>query len=236
MDDEPAYDLSVSINCRLSVEDGGVSPTGPSRRPSSADAATTTIENTLRLILKSALSRHGVPTARLHVAIVDAGEIARLHQTFLGRSGPTDVLAFDLLHGAEGNSKERAAAYRSIGNGPSGVRTRGDDCVSGPIEGDIVVSADAAGQEAKRRGHGVAAELALYALHGLLHLLGYDDHQEDAAAHMHEVEDQILASVGIGAVYGAQPRAENRGAETDRPEVEDALHSAKVSRRDDEPD
>ncbi len=177
MDDEPAYDLSVSINCRLPAEGGGVSLTGPSRRPSSADAATTTTENTIRLILKSALSRHCVPAARLHVAIVDAEEIARLHQRFLGRSGPTDVLAFDLLHGTEGNGKERAATYRSIGNGPSAARTRGEDGVSGPIEGDIVVSADAAGQEAKRRGHGVTAELALNALHGLLHLLGYDDHR-----------------------------------------------------------
>ncbi|MCH7884955.1 MAG: rRNA maturation RNase YbeY [Planctomycetes bacterium] len=236
MDDEPAYDLSVSINCRLPMEDGGVPHSGSSRQPSSADASGTTIESTLRLILTSALSRHDVPTARLHVAIVDAGEIARLHQRFLGRSGPTDVLAFDLLHGAEGNGKERAATYRSIGNGPSGAGTRGEDGVSGPIEGDIVVSVDAAGQEAKRRGHGVAAELALYALHGLLHLLGYDDHREDAAAHMHEVEDQILASVGIGAVYGTQPRAENRGSETDRPEVKDARHGAKVSRRDDDTD
>lgn len=235
MDDEPAYDLSISINCRLPTEDGGVSPAGPSRRPSSADVAATALESTLRLILKSALSHHRVPAARLHVAIVDEDEIARLHQTFLGRSGPTDVLAFDLLNGAEGNGKERAATHRPIRNGPPGSGMR-DDGASGPIEGDIVVSVDAARQEAKRRGHSVADELALYALHGLLHLLDYDDHREDAAAHMHEVEDRILASVGIGAVYGAQPRVPNRGTETDRPEVEDARHCAKVSRRDDETD
>ena len=233
MDDEPGYDLSVSINCRLPMEDGGVRPTEPSRQPSSVDAKATTIESTLRLILKCALSRHSVPTARLHVAIVDEDEIARLHQTFLGRSGPTDVLAFDLLHGAEGNCQERAATLRPIRGGPSCAGTRGDDGVSAPIEGDIVVSVDAAWQEAKRRGHTVEAELALYALHGLLHLLGYDDHQEDAAAHMHEVEDQILASVGIGAVYGTQPREENRGTETNRPEGEDVRHCANVSRRDD---
>lgn len=236
MDDEPAYDLSVSINCRLPMEDGGVSPTGPSRRPSSADAAATTLESTLRLILKCALSRHGVPTARLHVAIVDADEIARLHQSFLGRSGPTDVLAFDLLNGAEGKGKERAAIHRPIRNGPPGAGTRGNDGVSGPIEGDIVVSADAARQEAKRRGHGVAAELALYTLHGLLHLLGYDDHREEDAAYMHEVEDRILASVGIGAIYGTQPSVPNRGTETDRPEVEDARHCVNVLRRDDDTD
>lgn len=236
MDDEPAYDLSVSINCRLPMEDGGVRPTGPSRQPSSADASATTIESTLRLILTGALSRHGVPTARLHVAIVDEEEIARLHQTFLGQSGPTDVLAFDLLHGAEGNGKECAATPHPIRKGLPGAGTRGEEGVSGPIEGDIVVSVDAAGQEAKRRGHGVEAELALYALHGLLHLLGYDDHQEDAAAHMHEVEDQILASVGIGAVYETQLRAENRGTETDHPEGEDARHCTNVSRCDDDTD
>ena len=109
MDDEPAYDLSVSINCRLPMEEGGVYPAGPSRRLSSADVAATTIESTLRLILKSALSHHGVPAAQLHIAIVDEDEIARLHQTFLGRSGPTDVLAFDLHHGAEGKMLESFA-------------------------------------------------------------------------------------------------------------------------------
>ena len=236
MDNEPAYDLSVSFHCRLPMEEGGLSPAGPSRRPSGADVSATTIECTLRLILKSALSRHGVPAARLHVAIVDDDEIALLHQTFLGLSGPTDVLAFDLRRGAEGNGPERAANHRPIRNDPPGAGKRGHNGVSGPIEGDIVVSADAAGQEANRRGHGVAAELALYALHGLLHLLGYDDHRKDAAAHMHEVEDRILASVGIGAVYGAQPRVPNRGTKTDRTEEEEAQHCVRVLRRDDDSD
>lgn len=78
----------------------------------------------------------------------------------------------------------------------------------GVLEGDIIVSADTAAREAEARGHDLAAELALYAVHGALHLLGYDDADPADAQRMHDMEDEVLSAVGIGPVYGRVHGAE----------------------------
>jgi len=46
-------------------------------------------------------------------------------------------------------------------------------------------------------------ELLLYVVHGVLHCLGMDDHDEAAAAAMHRVEDAVLTAIGVGPVYSA---------------------------------
>jgi probable rRNA maturation factor len=50
----------------------------------------------------------------------------------------------------------------------------------------------------------VEAELALYAVHGTLHLLGYDDRRKADAKRMHDMEDEILSSIGWGPIF-AEP-------------------------------
>ena len=69
------------------------------------------------------------------------------------------------------------------------------------IEGEIVVSVDTADREADLRGHDITAELTLYAIHGTLHLLGFDDQASEDAARMHSLEDDILSSLGVGPVF-----------------------------------
>jgi probable rRNA maturation factor len=71
-----------------------------------------------------------------------------------------------------------------------------------PLEGDIVISRDVAEREAKRRGHDTRLEILLYALHGLLHLRGYDDHRSADYRKMHTREDELLRAAGLGAVFG----------------------------------
>lgn len=132
----------------------------------------------LRAAVTAALRRHGIRRACIGLAVVDDGEIARLNRTHLNHEGPTDVITFDMRDNAEA-----------------------DD-----VEGEIVVSAQTAMRQAAARGHGVAAELSLYAVHGVLHLLGYNDHGEKQAERMHQVEDEVLTSMGIGAVYGTTQR------------------------------
>ena len=61
--------------------------------------------------------------------------------------------------------------------------------------GEIVVSADTARVQAAEHGHDVVAELALYILHGLLHLNGYDDIAPRDRAKMHRVQDRIWRKV-----------------------------------------
>ena len=72
---------------------------------------------------------------------------------------------------------------------------------------------DEARRQAELRGHGVAQELALYIVHGILHCTGYDDHEEAGAfgsIAMHRREDEILSAIGAGVVYAAR----EAGAET----------------------
>lgn len=61
----------------------------------------------------------------------------------------------------------------------------------------IAVCLDVARREARRRGHSLHAELALYAVHGVLHLAGHDDHAPRARARMWKRQAEILGSLGL---------------------------------------
>lgn len=121
------------------------------------------------------------------VVVVDDGRMAELHERYHGDASTTDVLSFDLRDESGGGSA---------------------------IEGDLVLCADEARRQAQRRGHALRVELLLYGLHGLLHLLGYDDHAPAEARRMHQREDELLTQAGFGAVYGTgAPTPETRSTE-----------------------
>jgi probable rRNA maturation factor len=61
--------------------------------------------------------------------------------------------------------------------------------------GEIVASAETAVRYAKEHGHSVDEELALYIVHGLLHLNGHDDREARARKRMHAAQDRIWAAV-----------------------------------------
>lgn len=132
----------------------------------------------LRNGIGEALRRFEVAGAEISIAVVSDAEIAALHQEYLNISGPTDVLTFDLS---------------TAPSDPQAPRR---------IEGEVVLSAETAMRCASANKHSPAAELALYAVHGLLHLLGMNDKNEQEAADMHRLEDEILVAVGIGRVFG----------------------------------
>lgn len=67
----------------------------------------------------------------------------------------------------------------------------------GPL-GEVVVSVDRAREVAARRGVTLARELALYAVHGTLHLCGYDDHEDRDRDAMRAAERTVLAQLGYG--------------------------------------
>lgn len=121
------------------------------------------------------------------VAVVNDDRMARLHAQHKGEPATTDVLTFDLSEEA------------------------------GTLDTDIVVCADEARRQAHARGHGLAEELALYIVHGILHCTGYDDHDEEGdfgADAMHAREDEILTAIGAGIVYAS--RAADERAEGGR--------------------
>jgi probable rRNA maturation factor len=110
-------------------------------------------------------------TGEVRVRVVGDPAMAEAHARYRGTPGTTDVLTFDL--GRPG----------------------------GPVDADILVCADEAARQAGLRGTGVDREVLLYILHGVLHCLGFDDHDEGAAAAMHRREDEVLTAIGVGPVY-----------------------------------
>lgn len=131
----------------------------------------------IRQVVQSVLEHHSIRACQLEIVILGTASIARLNRQWLGHEGPTDVIAFDV---GEGLPRE-----------------------TGQVVGQINACWPVACKEAARRGHPAQSELLLYVVHGLLHLLGYDDHDPRAAQAMHLCEDALLAAMGLGRVYAS---------------------------------
>ncbi|MFK7790064.1 MAG: rRNA maturation RNase YbeY [Phycisphaeraceae bacterium] len=139
-----------------------------------------------------------VKQAQLNLVIVADEEMAELHEQYTGVAGTTDVLTFDLT--------ENTAAAPAEGGSPPGSndpRPGSNDPPSNPttIEADIILCLDEAKRQAADRGHEPRQELLLYAIHGLMHLLGEDDHNDDDYQRMHAREDALLQQLGFGPLF-----------------------------------
>lgn len=66
---------------------------------------------------------------------------------------------------------------------------------------DVFACIDEARRRANELGHAVERELLLYALHGVLHALGHDDHDPSGHARMHAEEDRLLELAGVGPIF-----------------------------------
>jgi probable rRNA maturation factor len=124
-------------------------------------------------------SQHPCPLADLSVALVGDARMASLHHQFMHLRGPTDVLTF-----------------------PLDLDPRGR-----PLSGEIVLCVPEARRRAAASGAPARNELLLYALHGLLHLCGFDDTTPAAFRVMHQTEDRILTQLGVGPVFATPPPA-----------------------------
>jgi probable rRNA maturation factor len=67
--------------------------------------------------------------------------------------------------------------------------------------GDIAIANETVIREAREQGRTVSAHLAHLAVHGFLHLLGYDHQTDSEAEHMEGLEREILAVLGISDPY-----------------------------------
>ena len=122
----------------------------------------------MREVARAVLDGEGQPDAEVSLAFVDNATIHRLNKQFLNHDEPTDVLSFPL-------------------SGP-GAKT---------LEGELIVGAEVAKEQATQRGHDVQTELSLYVIHGLLHLAGFDDSNPQAAKAMRERERHYLCLLGL---------------------------------------
>ncbi len=129
----------------------------------------------LREVIRHALRRQRcAPDTAVGVALVSDRAIRRLNRRFLHRDRPTDVLAFP-----SGTDRSRAP-----GSGPRYL-------------GEVVISTNRARVQAREAGHPVRSEVALLAVHGVLHLLGYDDRRPADAAAMARRQRMLVAETGL---------------------------------------
>ena len=114
----------------------------------------------------AALEHGGRADLWVSVVVVTAAALADLHERYLGDPSETDVITFEL----------------------------GDD-EPGPAA-EIYLSLDRARQVATARGGSLAREMALYAVHGALHLCGFDDREPAQRTRMRAAERAVLALLG----------------------------------------
>jgi probable rRNA maturation factor len=129
--------------------------------------------------VRATLEAEGRWPAAVTLVITDDEGIRDLNHTFAGTDAPTDVLSFSAWEGMP------------------------DFVVGDPDEsaylGDVVISYPFAAAQATARNLPVRRELALLAIHGTLHLLGYDHAEPEDEARMWARQDGMLHSLGYSA-------------------------------------
>lgn len=128
-----------------------------------------------------------VGDAELSLLFVDSNSIAELNSRFLGREGPTDVLAFPI-------DEEPFEGGRFPDSGGPGPGWSPADSTDMPLLlGDVVVCPRVAAANARERDSKLEDEIALLVVHGILHLRGYDHEEDDAAEAMEARERDLLS-------------------------------------------
>ncbi|MCK4488393.1 MAG: rRNA maturation RNase YbeY [Desulfobacterales bacterium] len=116
---------------------------------------------------KTILNALECPDGELSVLIVDDLEIARLNKTYLGRSGPTNVIAFPMRDGPFGQ-------------------------ISPNLLGDVVISLDTAAREAQDVSISVESRFDQLLIHGILHLFGFDHEKTSEQAKAMRIKEEEL--------------------------------------------
>jgi len=135
-------------------------------------------ETELRALVAHALAAEGVTDrAALTVVLVDDAAIHDLNRRFLAHDEPTDVISFAL---------DRA-------DDAGGFVTPGDDSDEPRHLGEIYVSCERAAAQSGEWGTTPAREVRFLVVHGVLHLLGWDDTTPEDRARMLARQEEILA-------------------------------------------
>ena len=123
----------------------------------------------IRKLIKYILNQHSIAKAPVEISVllVNNDMIRQLNQKYLNRSRPTDVICFRMWEGP---------FYK----------------LHPELLGDIVVSVEKARYQASKLRRNFEDELYLYIIHGLLHLLGYEDNTQKNAKRMHKKSMTLL--------------------------------------------
>jgi probable rRNA maturation factor len=119
-----------------------------------------------------------IGAAELSLSFVDNPTIHQINLEYRGKDRPTDVISFALEEMEEGE-----------------IEIVGEDVPR--VLGDIIISVPMAKEQAEDLGHSFERELGFLAVHGFLHLLGYDHMNEQDEKEMFSLQDQILKEFGL---------------------------------------
>jgi probable rRNA maturation factor len=121
------------------------------------------------------LVHQGIEPVEVAIVISDDRSLQTLNRRFREVDAPTDVLAFP--------------------NVPRGPFVDAMD----PLRylGDVIISYPRAEAQATEAGHSTSAELQLLVVHGMLHLLDYEDQTPDERAEMWSVQEAILTALDV---------------------------------------
>ena len=133
-----------------------------------------------------------IAPARAHgtlaIALASDAEVRALNRRYRRQDRQTDVLSFP--------ADEPQAPNRDFRAPSAGHRA---DRVEPRNLGDLVIATGVARRQARDAGHSYATELRVLALHGLLHLLGYDHHARDDRGRMSRLESRLRRKGGLEA-------------------------------------
>jgi probable rRNA maturation factor len=110
----------------------------------------------------------------LGIVVTTDDEVHALNNEYLGHDYKTDVISFGMESEEEFITPEDRPAYL----------------------GDVVISYERATEQGPEYGHTTEQEVATLMVHGLLHLLGYDDMEGEARERMHGRQDDLLRRLG----------------------------------------
>lgn len=135
------------------------------------------LTNIITTVLEKAAEIYGVgEKEEVSVVLSDDKYIRSLNSQYRGKDVSTDVLSFALNEGDEP------------------VIVGGSDET---LLGDIVISMETTVRQAEEYGHSLERELAFLALHGMLHLIGYDHETDEQREEMRREEEHVLSLAGL---------------------------------------
>lgn len=158
-------------------------------------------EKLLHEVIEAAAKYLKLPEGiELDLSIVSNEEIQALNRDYRGLDKPTDVLSFALTE----VSSEYDVDFAHLDLAEEAEET--EDLEETDFEeeeaipqhlGDIIISYPRAQEQAQDYGHSLDRELAFLAVHGFLHLNGYDHQTEEEAQEMFRIQEEVLTTYGL---------------------------------------
>ena len=158
-------------------------------------------EKLLHEVIEAAAKYLNLPEGiELDLSIVSNEEIQVLNRDYRGLDKPTDVLSFALtevtsefdVDFAHLDLTEEAEETEDIEE----TEFENEEAIPQHL-GDIIISYPRAQEQAQDYGHSLDRELAFLAVHGFLHLNGYDHQTEEEAQEMFRIQEEVLTTYGL---------------------------------------